>query len=82
MRAFSHLKVDYETEYTNLLIEVMALRRKLRAEQVKNVLAKLANKENKSFRLEGLEDKLNVELNTHNRGERIDTLIEIIEEML
>ena len=74
--------MNYETEYTNLLIEVMSLRRKLRAEQVKNVLAKLANKENKSFRLKGLEDKLNVELNTHNRGERIDTLLEIIEELL
>ena len=74
--------MDYETEYTNLLIEVMALRRKLRAEQVKNVLTKLANKKDKPFRLEGLEDKLNVELNTHNRGERIDTLVEIIEDIL
>ena len=74
--------MNYETEYTNLLIEVMTLRRKLRAEEVKNVLAKLANKENKSFRLKSLEDKLNVELNTHNRGERIDTLLEIIQDML
>lgn len=74
--------MNYETEYTNLLLEVMALRRKLRAEQVKNTLAKLASKENKSFRLKTLEDKLNVELSTHNRGERIDTLVEIIEDML
>lgn len=74
--------MDYETEYTNLLLEVMALRRKLRAEQVKNTLAKLANKENKSFRLKTLEDKLHLELNTHNRGERIDTLLEIIQDML
>ena len=74
--------MNYETAYSNLLIEVMTLRRQLRAERVKNVLAKLANKKDKPFRLEGLEDKLNVELNTHNRGERIDTLLEIIEELL
>ena len=73
--------MDYETEYTNLLIEVMALRRKLRAEQVKNTLANLAKTHAKSQHLRDLEDKLNVELNTHNRGERIDTLVEIIEDL-
>ena len=74
--------MDYETEYTNLLIEVMALRRKLRAEQVKSVLAKLAIKKDKPFRLEGLEDKLHAELHGQNRGERIDILLEIIQDML
>ena len=74
--------MNYETEYTNLLIEVMALRRKLRAEQVKNTLAKLADKRDKPFRLKTLEDKLHAELNTHNRGERIDILIEIIQDMI
>lgn len=74
--------MDYETAYSHLLIEVMTLRRKLRAEEVKNTLAKLANKKDKPFRLKSLEDKLSVELNTHNRGERIDTLLEIIQDML
>lgn len=74
--------MNYETEYTNLLIEVMALRRQLRAERVKNTLAKLADKRDKPFRLKTLEDKLHAELSTHNRGERIDTLIEIIQDML
>lgn len=74
--------MNYETEYTNLLIEVMTLRRQLRAEQVKNVLAKLASTKDKPFRLKTLEDKLQTELRGHNRGERIDTLIEIIEDML
>ena len=74
--------MNYETAYSDLLIEVMALRRKLRAEQVKNVLAKLASTKDKPFRLKSLEDKLHAELSTHNRGERIDTLIEIIEDML
>ena len=74
--------MDYETAYSHLLIEVMTLRRQLRAEKVKNTLAKLANKKDKPFRLQGLENKLQEELNTHNRGERIDTLIEIIQDML
>lgn len=74
--------MNYETEYTNLLIEVMALRRKLRAEQVKNVLAKLASAKDKPFRLKSLEDKLHAELRGHNRGERIDTILEIIEDIL
>ena len=74
--------MDYETEYTNLLIEIMTLRRQLRAERVKNVLTKLAKTDPKSQHLRGLEDKLHAELSTHNRGERIDTLIEIIEELL
>lgn len=34
--------MDYETAYSNLLQEVMTLRRQLRAEQVKNTLANLA----------------------------------------
>ena len=74
--------MDYETAYSHLLTEVMTLRRQLRAEKVKNTLAKLANKKDKPFRLQGLENKLQEELNTHNRGERIDTLIEIIQDML
>lgn len=74
--------MNYETAYSELLQEVMTLRRQLRAEQVKNVLAKLADTKDKPFRLKTLEDKLHLELNTHNRGERIDTLLEIIQDML
>lgn len=74
--------MNYETAYSDLLQEVMALRRKLRAEQVKNVLAKLASAKDKPFRLKSLEDKLHAELSTHNRGERIDTILEIIEDIL
>ena len=74
--------MNYEAQYLEILIEVMTLRRQLRAERVKNTLAKLAKATAKSHHLQGLEDKLNVELNTHIRGERIDTLIEIIEDIL
>lgn len=74
--------MDYETQYLEILQKVMTLRRQLRAERVKNTLAKLAKTHPKSQHLRDLEDKLSVELNTHNRGERIDTLIEIIEDIL
>lgn len=74
--------MNYEAQYLEILQEVMTLRRQLRAERVKNTLAKLANTKIKTFHLESLEDRLNVELNTHNRGERIDTLLEIIEDIL
>ena len=74
--------MNYEAKYLEILQEVMTLRRQLRAERVKNTLANLAKTHAKSQHLRDLEDKLSVELNTHNRGERIDTLIEIIEELL
>ena len=74
--------MNYETAYSELLQEVMTLRRKLRAEEVKNVLARLANTKDKPFRLKSLEDKLQAELRGHNRGERIDTLLEIIQDCI
>lgn len=74
--------MNFETEYQTLLLEVMTLRRQLRAERVKNTLAKLASTKIKSFHLEDLENKLHAELTSHNRGERIDLLIEIIETCL
>ena len=74
--------MNYEAKYLEILQEVMTLRRQLRAERVKNTLAKLAKATAKSQHLKTLEDKLNAELNTHNRGERIDTLVEIIQDML
>lgn len=74
--------MNYETAYSELLQEVMTLRRKLRAEEVKNVLAKLARAKSKAPSLKTLEDKLHEEIHGQNRGERIDTLIEIIQDML
>lgn len=71
--------MNYEDEYSKLLLEVMSLRRELRKQRVKNVLAALAAKPNKSYRLEELEKKLHDELHSHNRGERIDLLLELLE---
>lgn len=74
--------MDYENIYLETLKEVMTLRRKMRAMQVKETLANLASVTAKTHRLQSLENKLQEELSTHNRGERIDTLLEIIQEML
>lgn len=74
--------MNYETEYQTLLLEVMSLRRKLRAERVKSTLASLAKMDMKSLHLNKLEQQLHKELTSHNRGERIDLLIEIIQDML
>lgn len=74
--------MDYENIYLETLKEVMTLRRKVRALQVKETLARLAKVTPKTHHLQSLENKLQEELSTHNRGERIDTLIEIIQDML
>lgn len=74
--------MNYEDEYSKLLLEVMSLRRELRKQRLKNVLASLAAKPNKSYRLEELEKKLHDELHGHNRGERIDLLLELLETYL
>lgn len=74
--------MNYEDEYSKLLLEVMSLRRELRKQRLKNVLAALAAKPNKSYRLEELEKKLHDELHGHNRGERIDLLLELLESYL
>lgn len=71
--------MNYETEYQALLLKVMSLRRELRASRVKNTLATLARATAKPLRLEQLEKKLHEELHSHNRGDRIDLLIELIE---
>jgi hypothetical protein len=74
--------MDYEDYYLNSLKEIMTLRRQLRAEQVKNTLAKLAKVNPKPLYLMNLEDRLQLELKTHNRGERIDTLVELIQDYI
>lgn len=74
--------MDYETAYSEILKEVMTLRRQLRAERVKNTLANLACRTAKSFHLENLERNLEKELHGLNRGDRIDLLIELIQDYI
>lgn len=74
--------MDYEAFYLDSLKQIMNLRRQLRAEQVKNTLASLAKKREKSAHLLTLEDNLEKELQGQNRGERIDLLIELIQDYI
>jgi hypothetical protein len=74
--------MDYETYYLNSLQEIMTLRRQLRAEQVKNTLVSLAKKREKSAHLMTLENNLHKEIHGQNRGERIDLLIELIQDYI
>ena len=74
--------MDYEAFYLDSLKQIMNLRRQLRAEQVKNTLARLAKKRETSQHLQTLENSLHKELHGQNRGERIDTLLELIQDML
>lgn len=74
--------MDYETYYLSSLQEIMTLRRQLRAEQVKNTLASLAKQTAKPLHLKTLEDSLEKELHGQNRGERIDLMIELIQDYI
>lgn len=74
--------MDYEAFYLDSLKQIMNLRRQLRAEQVKNTLASLAKKREKSAHLLTLENNLHKELHGQNRGERIDLLIELIQDYI
>ena len=74
--------MDYEAFYLDSLKQIMNLRRQLRAEQVKNTLARLAKKRETSQHLQALEYQLHNELVGLKRGERIDLLLELIEDYL
>ena len=74
--------MNYEEQYHTILMEVLRLKKELRQARTKNVLAALAAKPNKPYRLEELEKKLHDELHGHNRGERIDLLLELLETYL
>ena len=71
--------VDYEDQYQAIMLEVLTLKRQLRAQRVKSALASLAAKPTKSINLQSLERKLHEELHSHNRGGRIDLLLELLE---
>lgn len=74
--------MDYEAFYLDSLKQIMNLRRQLRAEQVKNTLARLAKKRETSQHLQTLESQLHNELVGLKIGERIDLLLELIEDQL
>lgn len=69
-----------ETIYKGLLAEVQALSRQLRNQRVRSALVNLARLKKKSAFIQSLEKELEIELATHKRGQRIDNILEIIED--
>lgn len=69
-----------EAIYKGLLAEVQALSRQLRNQRVRSALVNLARLKKKSSFVQSLEKELEVELATHKRGQRIDNILEIIED--
>ena len=69
-----------EAIYKGLLAEVQALSRQLRNQRVRSALVNLARLKKKSAFVQSLEKELELELVTHKRGQRIDNLLEIIED--
>lgn len=69
-----------EAIYKGLLAEVQTLSRQLRNQRVRSALVNLARLKKKSGFIQSLEKELEVELATHKRGQRIDNILEIIED--
>lgn len=69
-----------EVIYKGLLAEVQTLSRQLRNQRVRSALVNLARLKKKSVFVQSLEKELEVELATHKRGQRIDNILEIIED--
>ncbi len=69
-----------EAIYKGLLAEVQTLSRQLRNQRVRSALVNLARLKKKSAFIQSLEKELEVELATHKRGQRIDNILEIIED--
>lgn len=69
-----------EAIYREILAEVQTLSRQLRNQRVRSALVNLARLKKKSSFVQSLEKELEVELATHKRGQRIDNILEIIED--
>lgn len=69
-----------EAVYQTLLNEVQALQRQLRKQRVRSALVNLARLKKKSSFVQSLEKELELELATHKRGQKIDSILEILED--
>lgn len=72
--------MNCEQKYTELLGEVAALRKQLRSHRIRSALANLARVKKKSSFIQSLEKELEMELSTHRRGQKIDSILEILED--
>jgi hypothetical protein len=73
------MSVNYEQTYQDLLIKTMQLQKDLRMSRVKRVLVALAKMKNKSRYVKTVEERLSIELQSHNRCDRVQVLLELLE---
>ena len=67
-------------EYATLLREIQNLSVQLRNKRTRDALFNLARLKQKSAFIQSLEKELEVELATHKRGQKIDGILEILED--
>lgn len=67
-------------EYNALLREIQTLSVQLRNKRTRDALFNLARLKNKSTFIQSLEKELELELTTHKRGQKIDSILEILED--
>jgi hypothetical protein len=72
--------VNSEAAYAKLLRELALLRKQFRDYRTRSVLVNLARLKKKSVFIGALEKELEIELATHRRGQKIDDLLEILED--
>lgn len=67
-------------EYNALLREIQNLSVQLRNKRTRDALFNLARLKQKSAFIQSLEKELELELATHKRGQKIDNLLEVLED--
>ncbi len=70
---------EYTSVYQELLMRMLKVQKELRVTRMKRVLTALAAMKNKSRYVRTLEEKLSAEIQTHNRQDKVDTLLEMLE---
>lgn len=73
------MSVNYEQTYQDLLIKTMQLQKELRLTRVKRALVALAKMKDKSRYVRTIEERLAGELQSHNRCDRVEVLLELLE---
>ena len=73
------MSVNFEQTYHDLLIKTMQLQKELRMTRVKRVLAALAKMKDKTRYVRTIEERLAAELQSHNRCDRVEMLLEFLE---
>lgn len=66
--------------YDRIMAEVLCLRKQLRTNRIGSVLVNLTMLKDKSNFIQSLENELENELATHKRSQKIDSILEMLED--